>query len=125
MSGEEQYPATDPRLAQDVEDLRRVVEGGGLTPSRRPPSETESYGWKPPSKLSPEEQAASTARTLAFLLVATLVLSYVVQNGLVVLMSFYNKPEAVATLEHIFNQWLPVLSGLVGTAVGFYLKERK
>ena len=40
-------------------------------------------------------------------------------------MSFYNKPEAVATLEHIFNQWLPVLSGLVGTAVGFYLKERK
>jgi hypothetical protein len=40
-------------------------------------------------------------------------------------MTFYNKSEVIPTLEHTFNQWLPVLAGLVGTAVGFYLKERK
>jgi hypothetical protein len=68
---------------------------------------------------------AKTARTLAFVLVGMLGLSFVVHEGLVVLMSFYNKAEAITTLEHTFNQWLPGLTGLVGTAVGFYLKERK
>jgi hypothetical protein len=51
--------------------------------------------------------------------------SFLIHVGLVVLMTFYNKTEAIPTLEHAFNQWLPVLAGLVGTAVGFYLKERK
>jgi hypothetical protein len=68
---------------------------------------------------------AKTARTLAFFLVGMLGLSFILHEGLVVLMSFYNKAEAVTALEHTFNQWLPVLAGLVGTAVGFYLKERK
>jgi hypothetical protein len=68
---------------------------------------------------------AKTARTLAFVLVGLLGVSFLVHEGLIVLMSFYNKGEAVTALEHTFNQWLPGLTGLVGTAVGFYLKERK
>jgi len=52
-------------------------------------------------------------------------LSFVIHEGLLVLMTFYNKAEIIPTLEHTFNEWLPVLAGLVGTAVGFYLKERK
>jgi hypothetical protein len=62
---------------------------------------------------------------MAFVLVGMLGGSFVIHEGLVVLMTFYNKTDAITTLEHTFNQWLPVLTGLVGTAVGFYLKERK
>jgi hypothetical protein len=72
-----------------------------------------------------KEHKAKTARTLTFFLVGMLGVSFIVHEGLVVLMSFHNRADAVTTLEHTFNQWLPVLAGLVGTAVGFYLKERK
>jgi hypothetical protein len=68
---------------------------------------------------------AKTARTLTLVLVSMLGASFIIHEGLVVLMSFYNKADAITTLEHTFNQWLPGLTGLVGTAVGFYLKERK
>jgi hypothetical protein len=68
---------------------------------------------------------AKTARTLTLVLVSMLGASFIIHEGLVVLLSFYNKADAITTLEHTFNQGLPGLTGLVGTAVGFYLKERK
>jgi hypothetical protein len=52
-------------------------------------------------------------------------ISFLIHGGLIVLMTFRCKSEAIPILEHAFNEWLPVLAGLVGTAVGFYLKERK
>jgi hypothetical protein len=103
--------------------LSGVSRIGVLT--RLPPTENEGIGFQPPSKISLEEHAARTQRTLAFVLVGMLAGSFAVHEGLVVLMTFHNRCEAIPTLEHTFNQWLPVLSGLVGTAVGFYLKERK
>lgn len=32
---------------------------------------------------------------------------------------------SIPHFEHLFNVWLPVLASLVGTAIGFYLKEKK
>ena len=101
------------------------VIGQMVVPTRRPPSETEGRGVQPPSEIHLKAQEAKTARTLAFVLVVTLVSTFVLQQCLIVLMTFYNKPDAITHLEHSYGQWLPVLSGLVGTAVGFYLKERK
>jgi hypothetical protein len=39
-------------------------------------------------------------------------LSFVIHETLVVLMTLYNKAEVIPTLEHTFNEWLPVLAGL-------------
>jgi hypothetical protein len=93
-------------------------------PSAAVPPDVEPRGLQL-DNLGIKAHEAKTARTLAFLLVGMLGVSFLVHEGLVVLMSFYNKGEAVTALEHTFNQWLPGLTGLVGTAVGFYLKERK
>ena len=102
--------------------LSGVNRIGVLT--RPPLAEDEGRGIQPPPKIDIKEHEAKTASTLTFVLVAMLCGSFVVQETLVVIMAFH-KPDVIPTLEHIFNQWLPVLAGLVGTAVGFYLKERK
>ena len=96
----------------------------GYVATKLPPSAHEGAGYQP-GKFDPKAHEAKTARTLAFVLVWMLAGSFVLHELLIVLMTFHNKTEAIPTLEHTFNQWLPVLAGLVGTAVGFYLKERK
>jgi hypothetical protein len=41
-------------------------------------------------------------------------------------LTVYNRLDAEQHFERLFAIWLPLLSGLVGSAVGFYLnKERK
>jgi hypothetical protein len=99
--------------------------GRMVVPTRLPPSDDEGNTFQPPSKVDLKAHEAKTARTLTLVLVSMLGASFIIHEGLVVLMSFYNKADAITTLEHTFNQWLPGLTGLVGTAVGFYLKERK
>jgi len=96
----------------------------GYISTTLPPSLDQGTGFQP-GNIDLKVQEAKTARTMAFVLVGMLGGSFVIHVGLVVLMTFRNKTDAIPTLEHIFNQWLPVLAGLVGTAVGFYLKERK
>jgi len=105
------------------EDLAGLDAVRGFTPTQLPSN--EGRGIQPKSEIDLKEQEAKTARTLALVLVGMLGGSFVVHEGLVVLMTFQNKADVIPTLEHTFNQWLPVLAGLVGTAVGFYLKERK
>ncbi len=95
----------------------------GFIPGQLPSD--QGRGLQPSSKIDLKEHEAKTARTLTFVLVGMLGLSFVIHETLVVLMTLHNKAEVIPTLEHTFNEWLPVLAGLVGTAVGFYLKERK
>lgn len=93
-------------------------------PTRLPPAEDEGVGFQPPSKIDLKEHEARTASRLTYVLVGMLAATFVIQVALIVFMSFH-KPDALPILQQTFNQWLPVLAGLVGTAVGFYLKERK
>lgn len=72
-----------------------------------------------------EERESQTQRTLAIILVSMLGATAVVQYGSLWILTIYNRLDAMPHFEHAFNVWLPVLAGLVGTAVGFYLKERK
>jgi hypothetical protein len=68
---------------------------------------------------------AKTARTLTFVVVAMLGASIVLQYGTMGLLTFYGKSEAIPNFEHLFNAVLPVLAGLTGSAVTYYLTKEK
>lgn len=97
----------------------------GYVSATLPPKPDEGTGYHPTSEIDLKAHEAKTARALTLVLVVMLGISFATHVALVVLMTFRNKSDAIPAVEHIFNQWLPVLAGLVGTAVGFYLKERK
>jgi hypothetical protein len=118
MSNPPLQPAPEPAAPEPAPE--RVVRHIHSTE----PSDVEPQGLQL-ANLDLKAHEAKTARTLTLVLVSMLGASFIIHEGLVVLLSFYNKADAITTLEHTFNQWLPGLTGLVGTAVGFYLKERK
>jgi hypothetical protein len=41
------------------------------------------------------------------------------------ILEFYDKREAVESLSKIFNNWLPVITGLAGSAVTYYFTKEK
>jgi hypothetical protein len=101
---------------------------GESLPSQAMQAEDEARGFQPPSNTTlpsvKEERESQTARTLSLTLVWVLVGIFVIHYGLTAFLEI-KYPQAVTSLEHIFNTAFPVFSGLVGTAVGFYLKERR
>jgi hypothetical protein len=115
-------------MSDDPHRYKAAAEsiGRALSPTRLPPTESEGIGWRPPSKIDPKERESLTARTLAIILVTMLGITFVAQYVSLWVLTVYNHVDAIPHFEHLFNVWLPVLAGLVGTAVGFYLtKERK
>jgi hypothetical protein len=85
-------------------------------------------GFQPPSNTPlpdiKQERESQTARTLSLTLVWVLVGVFVIHYGVTMFLEI-KCSHPVPNLDHIFNAAFPVFSGLVGTAVGFYLKERK
>lgn len=79
----------------------------------------------PLASLDLQAHAAKTARTLTFVVVTMLGLSIVLQYGTMGLLIFRNKTEAIPTFEHLFNAVFPVLAGLTGSAVTYYLTKDK
>ena len=71
-----------------------------------------------------KRQEAQTARHLAFALagglLATVGLQYLVLTALALL----GHEKAIPVFEHLFNAWLPVISGLTGAAASYYLSKR-
>lgn len=67
---------------------------------------------------------SQTARLLALILVSVLVGAFVIHYVITACLGMRH-PEVVQQLTQIFSNAFPVFSGLAGTAVGFYLKERK
>ena len=67
-------------------------------------------------------QEAQTARFLAIALVCALAGSVVLQY--VVLAVLACRHLETQAFEHLFNSWLPVISGLTGSAVTYYLTKR-
>ncbi len=67
----------------------------------------------------------TTARAIALTLVWVLALSALVHYIGVFILVLADKTPAVEELNRSFNAWLPVISGLVGSAVTYYFtKER-
>jgi hypothetical protein len=101
---------------------------GDPLPSQAMQAEDDGRGFQPPLNATlpnlKEERESQTARTLSLTLVCVLVGIFVIHYGVTVFLEI-KCSHPVPSLEHIFNTAFPVFSGLVGTAVGFYLKERK
>jgi hypothetical protein len=69
---------------------------------------------------------AKTTRTLAYLLVATLGISVALHYGAVILILVRTENQAlIDTLDGIFSSWLPVISGLTGSAVTYFFTREK
>ena len=73
----------------------------------------------------PEKHHAVTASRLANWLVGVLVVSFVVHYFAIILLSLYEKKEAVEALSSLFGSWLPVMSGFVGGAVTYYFTREQ
>ena len=72
-----------------------------------------------------EKHRADTARYLAYGLVATLILSIILQYGAMLTLVFMGKADAVASIDKLFNVLLPVLSSLVSAAATYYFTKDK
>jgi hypothetical protein len=69
---------------------------------------------------------AQTARHIAITLLVMLGVTFLANVVTLVVLTIENRLDAVPSFERMFAVWTPLLSGLVGSAVTFYLtKERK
>lgn len=92
---------------------REIIEGGEI-------KELEPY------KIDPlKKQRAATTRALAYLLVAILFVSVVIHYGMVAWLLSIERKDVTAELSTIFSTWLPVISGLAGSAVTYYFAQEK
>jgi hypothetical protein len=102
---------------------------GESLPSQAMQAEDDRRGFQPPSNTPlpslKEERESQTARTLAITLVIMLGVTFLAQYVSLWVLTVCNHVDAIPHFEHLFNVWLPVLASLVGTAIGFYLKEKK
>jgi len=69
----------------------------------------------------PSVDRAIIARWLIAMMAIGLAAHYIA----VMLLEWNGKHESVKSLEVVFNAWLPVLSGLVGSAVTFYFTRER
>lgn len=71
---------------------------------------------------SPEEHRAKATKLLALLLFAALFIIFVAHVTLVACLA-HNKPNSVEEVTRVFNTWIPVFSGLFGSAATFYFTQ--
>ena len=101
------------------------LTGSSLVPARLP-SSNEGTGYQPPALDALKMHEATTARHLAYVLIAMLFISIAAQYATLAVLVWLNRSEAVPNFEHLFNNWLPVIAGLASSAITYYLtKERR
>jgi hypothetical protein len=70
---------------------------------------------------SPEEHRAKATQLLALLLFAALIVCFVAH--FVAIWCFIHDKQALDEFNRVFNIWIPVLSGLFGSAATFYFTQ--
>ena len=69
---------------------------------------------------------SQTARHVTITLLIMLGVTFAANLVTMIVLTVENRLDAAPLFDRMFSVWMPVLSGLVGSAVGFYLtKERK
>jgi hypothetical protein len=100
--------------------LDNSVNAGGFLPEGAPPEQTKQSGYQPNVSDLLKQRHAQTASRLAGWLLGmlggTVVLHYICIMILIVL----KRDESVKILEDFYHSWLPVLSGLAGSAATYY-----
>ena len=71
-----------------------------------------------------EERESQTARLLALISLAVLILGWGTHYLLTAYLGIHH-PEIIQSLTQTFSMGFSVFSSLAGTAFGFYLKEKK
>jgi hypothetical protein len=69
-------------------------------------------------------QEAQTARFLAIALSSALGASVILQYTVLAVLACRDMKDDIPVFEHLFNSWLPVISGLTSSAVTYYLTRR-
>ena len=76
----------------------------------------------PGPRFSTEEHRAKATKLLALLLFGALLLSFIAHIVSVLCLA-HNKPNSVEEVSRVFNTWIPVFSGLFGSAATFYFTQ--
>jgi hypothetical protein len=76
----------------------------------------------PGPRFSPEEHRAKATKLLALLLFAALIATFVAHIASVLWLA-HDKPNSVEEVGRVFNTWIPVFSGLFGSAATFYFTQ--
>jgi hypothetical protein len=84
--------------------------------------EVEIPDQAPGPRFSNEEHRAKATKLLALLLFAALISSFVA-HFVCILCLAHNKPNSVEEVSRVFNTWIPVFSGLFGSAATFYFTQ--
>lgn len=90
----------------------------GLVPPT-PPLAVQS-GYQPNTDELLKRGHAETAHKLAKYLLLILGGSVLVHYACIMVLIFYKRDDGIKILEEFFHTWLPVLSGLAGSAVTYY-----
>jgi hypothetical protein len=92
-----------------------TVEGGEIT----------NLGDENPVTFHKDKHRADTTRKLAFVLLGILAFFIFLHYICIIFLEFYDKHEAVERLGQTYNNWLPVLTTLAGSAVTYYFTTEK
>lgn len=97
-------------------DSEQIIEGG----------EIQEIG-DTDVKIDPiVRQKAKTTRTLAYVLVGILGASVLLHYIAVIVILVNTENQAlIDTIDGIFSSWLPVISGLTGSAITYYFTREK
>jgi hypothetical protein len=94
-------------------DEGEVIEGG------------EIVELDEPYHVELKKQRAATTRSLAYVLVGILAFSVAAHYIAVAYLLTNGKKDVTVELSTIFSTWLPVISGLAGSAVTYYFAQEK
>jgi hypothetical protein len=99
--------------------------GAAFAPSELPLSGVNRGSIAPTERPGTKGFEAVIARNLAYGLVVLLAASIVGQYCVIGFLFARGLRDALPNFEHLFNIWLPVISGLASSAITFYLTKEK
>jgi hypothetical protein len=104
--GIEPLAAHPSEAVEDLDDLEEIA----------------TLGRTPGPRFSPEEHRAKATKLLALLLFAALFCAFVAHTVLIACLA-HDKPNSIEEVSRVFNTWIPVFSGLFGSAATFYFTQ--
>lgn len=106
-------PPEVPDATGPVEEfIGEIIDGGHVGELEQVPFEAEKH-------------RAETARRIAFFLVVALVGTWLIHYAACVFLLWRGHAEVAKGLSDDFKTWLPVISGLAGSAVTYYFTKEK
>lgn len=95
----------------------------GAAPAAAPP-DVEPRGLRV-NDIDLKVRESQTARHITISLLVMLGLTFITNLITMIMLTVKNRLDAAPLFDRMFSVWMPLLSGLVGSAVGFYLTKDK